>query len=185
VNGEEEDEDESAVFREAMRGVRPLGTRERRVTPPRRRSKARARFSRAAGAAPLVAAPPVAGPDRNAAGADALEFRRPGLQQAALKKLRRGQVPVQDEIDLHGLTVPQAEAALCSFLGAALARQLRCVRIVHGKGHRSGERGPVLKASVNSILARTPPVLAFVAAGREGGGTGATLVLLKTGRGGG
>jgi DNA-nicking Smr family endonuclease len=52
------------------------------------------------------------------------------------------------------------------------------VRIIHGKGLRSGTRGPVLKNAVNVLLRRSDPVLAFASARPVAGGTGATLVLL-------
>jgi DNA-nicking Smr family endonuclease len=52
------------------------------------------------------------------------------------------------------------------------------VRIIHGKGMRSGPRGPELKHAVNTLLRRADPVLAFASARARDGGTGATLVLL-------
>ena len=63
-------------------------------------------------------------------------------------------------------------------LAHALANQLRCVRIIHGKGKNSGPRGPVIKTAVNMILRKTGPVLAFTSARRVDGGTGAINVLL-------
>ncbi len=56
---------------------------------------------------------------------------------------------------------------------------MRCVRIIHGKGLRSGHRGPVLKAAVNAVLRRTGAVLAYVSARQVDGGTGAVYVLLS------
>ena len=52
------------------------------------------------------------------------------------------------------------------------------MRIIHGKGMRSGPRGPVLKQVVNTLLRRTSLVVAFASARARDGGTGATLVLL-------
>ena len=94
------------------------------------------------------------------------------------RNLRRGHWPAGAELDLHGLRVDEAKAALREFLAEALGRQLRCVRIIHGKGHGSGNRGPVLKGAVNTILRKTGPVLAFTSARRVDGGTGAINVLL-------
>ena len=68
--------------------------------------------------------------------------------------------------------------ALREFLAHALAHNLRCVRIIHGKGKNSGPRGPVIKTAVNMILRKTGPVLAFTSARRVDGGTGAINVLL-------
>jgi DNA-nicking Smr family endonuclease len=51
--------------------------------------------------------------------------------------------------------------------------------VIHGKGLRSGNRGPVLKHTVNTLLRRADAVLAFTSARPAAGGTGATLVLLR------
>jgi DNA-nicking Smr family endonuclease len=118
--------------------------------------------------------------DPHLAGGDELVYHRPGLQASVLKKLRRGQYRVQAEIDLHGLTVAEAKQALREFLAAALDRQFRCVRIIHGKGLRSGHRGPVLKGVVSSVLRRVKPVVAYVSARQVDGGTGAVYVLLSS-----
>ena len=56
---------------------------------------------------------------------------------------------------------------------------MRCVRIVHGKGLRSGHRGPVLKGVVSALLRNTGAVLAYVSARPVDGGTGALYVLLE------
>jgi DNA-nicking Smr family endonuclease len=101
-----------------------------------------------------------------------------GIQDGVLKKLRRGAYRVEDVCDLHGLRVEEAKAALRAFLAEALGRNLRCVRVIHGKGMNSGPRGPVLKVAVNMILRKTAPVIAFTSARRVDGGTGAINVLL-------
>ncbi len=61
----------------------------------------------------------------------------------------------------------------------ALRDRLQCVRVIHGKGLRSGARGPVLKLSVNRWLRQWDDVLAFVSAPARDGGTGALYVLLR------
>ena len=96
-----------------------------------------------------------------------------------MRRLRRGHYRVESELDLHGLTVPEAKQALRDFLARAIARQCRCVRIIHGKGLGSGPRGPVIKQAVNVILRRTDPVIAFCSARQVDGGTGAIYVLLQ------
>ena len=53
------------------------------------------------------------------------------------------------------------------------------MRIIHGKGYRSGARGPVLKTAVNHWLRLHLDVLAFVSARAIDGGTGALYVLLR------
>jgi DNA-nicking Smr family endonuclease len=76
------------------------------------------------------------------------------------------------------MTVAEAKHALRMFLVSALESQVHCVRIIHGKGLRSGQRGPVLKNTVSALLRRTGAVLAFVSARPVDGGTGAVYVLL-------
>jgi len=169
----------SRLFREAVRGVRPLTARSPLPRAPRVRP--RARFTRADRAAVLresLESPEI---DPELIGGEALVFRRPHVQPGVLRKLRRGEYRVQREIDLHGLTVAEAKLALRQFLVSALEHQVRCVRIVHGKGLRSGHRGPVLKAAVSGVLRRTGAVLAFVSARQVDGGTGAVYVLLSAG----
>lgn len=106
-------------------------------------------------------------------------FARPGLQHKALRKLRRGQFRISAELDLHGMTVPVARQALAEFLHQCRASDRRCVRIVHGKGNGSRNRGPVLKTMVNRWLQQRDEVLAFCSTPPNDGGTGAIYVLLK------
>ncbi len=170
---------DAALFREATRGVRPLA--DDRVPAPRTRRPARARFARADRLAILeesLEAPP----EEAGGGAEAASFARAGVQDGVLRKLRRGHYRVQAEIDLHGLSAREARAELGRFLGEAFARGLACVRIIHGKGLRSGPRGPVLKGTVAAVLQRTAGVLAFVSARHVDGGTGALYVLLSSRR---
>jgi len=49
---------------------------------------------------------------------------------------------------------------------------------VHGKGLRSGPRGPVIKRSIGRWLRRRSDVLAFCSTRPTDGGTGALYVLL-------
>lgn len=110
---------------------------------------------------------------------DNLSWRRNGVQLAVLRKLRRGHYSCQGEIDLHGMTANTARNALAAFLRDARMHHWRCVRIVHGKGLRSGHRGPVLKARVGGWLRRRNEVLAFCSTPDHDGGTGAIYVLLR------
>ncbi len=171
--------EEARLFRDAVRGVRPLGTRT--VVPTAPKVRARARFTRADRAAVLRESLEAAAPDPALAAGDELVFHRPHVQAAVLRRLRRGEYRVQRELDLHGLTVLEAKAVLRRFLIRALEEEVRCVRIIHGKGLRSGHRGPVLKSAVSAVLRRTGAVLAYVSARPVDGGTGALYVLLGSG----
>jgi DNA-nicking Smr family endonuclease len=112
---------------------------------------------------------------------DELIFVRPGLQLRTLRKLRRGQVVLDAELDLHGMTVPMARAAVAEFLGQCQRRRVQCARIIHGKGRGSRHREPVLKLKVGGWLRQREEVLAYCSARACDGGTGAIYVLLKRG----
>jgi DNA-nicking Smr family endonuclease len=104
------------------------------------------------------------------------------LRKAELRALQRGRIRVEAALDLHGLTVEAARRRLQQFLDDALAAGLRCVRIVHGKGLRSGPAGPVLKSLVHTVLRAADGVAAFNDAPPADGGSGATIALLRSGR---
>ena len=108
-----------------------------------------------------------------------LNFQRPGLQRQTLRQLKRGGSAIEDELDLHGLTVAEARPLLVAFLDHAGRNGLRHVRIIHGKGLRSEQRGGVLKGLVASWLMQREDVLAFHEAPQRDGGSGAVLVLLR------
>jgi DNA-nicking Smr family endonuclease len=109
-----------------------------------------------------------------------LSYARNGIGPQTLRKLRRGHWVLQDELDLHGLTVAEARALLVDFLNQCARRGLRCVRIIHGKGLRSKDREPVLKRKVAHWLMQRDEILAFCQARHADGGGGAMVVLLKT-----
>jgi DNA-nicking Smr family endonuclease len=164
--------DNRALFREAVRDVRPLKAKHRapsaQAVRPVRPAESSLR-SESLGASAVD---------------DALEaryhesFLRAGLQRDVLRKLRRGDWPVQDALDLHGLTVAQADESLSRFLSRCTKRGARCVRIVHGKGLRSPDKEPVLRTKLRAWLPKQAEVLAFCQARPNDGGSGAMLVLL-------
>ena len=172
------DDNEARLFREAMSDVKPLRQKSDAATP--RRGPGRARFARAHRLGVLDDSLYASAIDPFVASEEDLSFKRPGVPDNVLRKLRRGEYRVSGELDLHGLTVDQAKHALRAFLAAALARRAACVRIIHGKGLRSGHHGPVLKGFVSGVLKRAPAVIAYVSARPVDGGTGALYVLLAT-----
>jgi DNA-nicking Smr family endonuclease len=172
------DKADTQLFREAMRDVKPLAPPPR-VATATRKPPPRAKFTAADRALVLVESLQGFGEGEITDSGDEISFRRNGVQDGVMRKLKRGGYRVDEECDLHGLRVDEAKALLREFLADALARGLRCVRIIHGKGKGSGPRGPVLKTAVNMILRKTAPVLAFTSARRVDGGTGAINVLLS------
>jgi len=113
------------------------------------------------------------------------------LNQRTVQKLRRGRIPVEGRIDLHGMTQAQAYAALLRFIGASRAMGRRIVLVITGKGCNPDARRPeeavgVLRRSVPRWL-ETPSMNQHVTAVKEAsavhGGTGALYVLLRCNRG--
>ncbi len=109
---------------------------------------------------------------------DALSFRRPGISVEVTRRLRRGEWAIQGQLDLHGLRTEEARDALGQFIRESHKKGLRCLRVVHGKGHGSPGKSPVLKGRVQSWLVQKVQVLAFVQAKPAEGGGGALMVLL-------
>ncbi len=110
---------------------------------------------------------------------DTLGYRGEGIQDSVWKKLRRGQFRVQAECDLHGLNREDARLEIGRFLIHCGAHDLRCVRVIHGKGNGSPNSGPVIKRALDGWLRKRKEVLAFCSARAHDGGTGAVYVLLR------
>ena len=173
--------DDATLFRTAIGPVREL---ESPAAPPARpRPAPRPRQREADEAAALEASHhfPTA-LDASLYG-EVIEYLAEGLSPRVLQRLKRGHYSVQDEIDLHRMTAPEAESALRRFLHECRVEERHCILIVHGKGLRSGPEGPVLKGLVEYWLRRRADVLAFASAPPAQGGTGAVLVLLSPRRG--
>ncbi|MHB8848123.1 MAG: Smr/MutS family protein [Burkholderiales bacterium] len=109
-----------------------------------------------------------------------LVFLRPGLRRDTLRKMRRGHWVLQAELDLHGMVSTEARLAVTLFLANCRKRDVRCVRIIHGKGLGSKNREGVLRTKVKSWLMQKDEVLAFCQARAVDGGSGAVIVLLKS-----
>lgn len=169
-------DEERELFRAAMRGVKPLG--QVKAVPSRERRRPRAASRRADEALALADSLRFDPADLDVESGDELLYRRDGIAESVLRRLKQGEFAVRDEIDLHGLTQDEARGALGAFLSEAVLQRRRCVRIIHGKGRGSGQRGPVLKSAVNRWLRRHGAVRAFCSARRNDGGTGALYVLL-------
>jgi DNA-nicking Smr family endonuclease len=111
----------------------------------------------------------------------------PGFSRKLMQRLKKGQFPIQDYVDLHGLTKQDAEIRLRDFLMRSQQLGLRCVLVVHGRGLNSDNHIPVLKERLPIWLNRGPVkkiVLAFSTAKPYDGGTGAIYILLRRLKGG-
>ncbi|MGA7749110.1 MAG: Smr/MutS family protein [Gallionella sp.] len=170
--------DDAALFRAAVGTVKPL-PEQNRISP------------RPAPRKPLLrrAVPPPAIPDTLSDFADPDfafrnapdEYLSNGFSRLALRKLRRGGWPVQDSLDLHGNNSDAARKLLQEFLHEAMQRELRCVLVIHGKGLNSQSGEAVLRKLTRNWLTQHPRVLGYCDALPKEGGSGAVLVLLKTG----
>ncbi len=110
---------------------------------------------------------------------DILSYCQPGIQSKVFRKLRSGRYRISDELDLHGMNVKQAKEILLLYLQQVKQLERCCVRIIHGKGKRSSNKGPILKRKVDLWLQCHGRVLAYHSALPCDGGTGAVYVLLK------
>ncbi|WJF90929.1 Smr/MutS family protein [Paraburkholderia bonniea] len=110
---------------------------------------------------------------------DSLSYRRPGISEEVVRQMRRGKWVVQAQLDLHGLRRDEARETLGQFIREALKNELRCLRVIHGKGLGSIGKEPVLKGKVRSWLTQKEAVIAFCEARDHDGGAGAVLVLLQ------
>ncbi len=171
--------DPASLFRAVVGDARPVDDRNRvqleRPAPPPAPVKREA-DERAALDESLAA--PLTFEDRLDMG-DEAAFLRPGLPRRVLTDLRRGRWVLQAQIDLHGLTRDEARAALARFLHDSLGQGQRCIRVIHGKGHGSPGKVPILKQLSRGWLAQREEILAFCQAGPHHGGGGALLVLLR------
>lgn len=168
---------DSALFRDAVGRVKSLPDGQKRVQeriPPPSTRPRQTEADENAVIDELLDAPPI-----DIETGDNLSWRRNGIQSSVVRKLRRGHYSCQKELDLHGMTVSLARDHLARFLHDARTHDWRCVRVVHGKGLRSGNRGPVLKARVGGWLRQCDQVLAFCSTPDHDGGTGAVYVLLR------
>ncbi len=178
MNADEPDTD-SDLFRDAIGEVRPLA-RERHYTPPPKPS-ARPRMREQDEA---EAVRDMLSDDFDPGTVDYGDYlfhALPGVKKSLLRQLRRGNLPIDGDLDLHGMIRREARQAVSEFLREARDHRARCVKIIHGKGNRSAGQGPVLKNMVNRWLVQRDDVLAFCSATPDDGDIGAVYVLLRRG----
>ena len=109
-----------------------------------------------------------------------VEWVNPDYHDTIIPKLHEGQFSVQAFLDLHGCAVPEAEQELEEFIHESFKKDLRCVKIIHGRGLRS-VKGPRIKEAVIRRLSGRyrRDIIAFVTARQCDGGLGALYVLLR------
>ncbi len=111
-----------------------------------------------------------------------VEGRRVDVLPNLLRELRRGTLPIDGRLDLHGLDAASARERLLEFLRAQRTRGERCVLVIHGKGENSPGGIGVLRGEIAAWLSQgraREHVAAFATAREEDGGTGAVYVALR------
>jgi len=188
-----ETEEDALSFHRLLAGVKPLD-RSRAGRLPRERVEGATAAERAARGTETARAEAEAVHERLRAlveGAarfevaddgEHVEGRRVDVPVGELRRLRRGMLPVDVRLDLHGMTVREAAARLEVFLRTARARGERCALVIHGKGRHSAGGVGVLRGEVAAWLSQGPcsmHVAAFATAREDDGGEGAMYVLVR------
>jgi DNA-nicking Smr family endonuclease len=83
-------------------------------------------------------------------------------------------LPITGELDLHTFRPSDLGELIPEYLRECVARGIREVRIVHGKGTGT------LRSTVHALLRRSPLVASFRSGDETSGSWGATIVTLRT-----
>ena len=111
--------------------------------------------------------------------AQPLEFRREGLQQGVLDKLRTGKYSQQASLNLLRQPVEACRQQLYSFLLQSLRDGLRNVLIIHGKGRDDNSHANIVRSYLARWLTEFDEVQAYCTALPHHGGSGACYVALR------
>lgn len=115
-------------------------------------------------------------------------LHNPGLDRNTEQRLKRGKLPIEARLDLHGMSRDNAHEAVINFIASAHNQGKRCVLIITGKGSRkdadpfAATKPGILKKSLPDWLFSAPlqgKVLRYVAAQPQHGGGGAFYVLIR------
>ena len=102
-----------------------------------------------------------------------------GIDRTSARRMQRGQVPIEDRLDLHGLSQEQAQKEVKAFISSAVQKNFRHVLIITGKG-RDGHG--ILRERVPEWLKDAPlcyHLNAISYAQPKDGGKGALYIRLK------
>ncbi len=176
-----DDFEDDALWSHVTKDVLPIkrhkGASDDKPVPktPRKRP-----FEHAEPVTEMVSAPPVSAKPQD-------------LDRRSAERLRKGQIPIEATLDLHGLSQVKAFPALRDFIVSCALTGKRCVLVITGKGaSEGGLRDPlssgqgVLKRRLPEWLqdpAIAPYVLKLQGAKPQHGGGGAFYVLLRRNRG--
>ena len=102
-----------------------------------------------------------------------------GIDRTSARRMQRGQAPIEDRLDLHGLSQEQARKEVKAFIRSAVQNNFRHVLIITGKG-RDGHG--ILREKVPEWLKDVPlcyHLNAISYAQPKDGGKGALYIRLK------
>lgn len=83
-------------------------------------------------------------------------------------------LPIDGVLDLHTFRPQEIGDLILDYLAACQERGILEIRIIHGKGIGN------LKRSVHAILSRHSEVIRFTLAAEQFGGSGATIVYIRS-----
>jgi len=171
--------DDENIFRDAIKGVKPLKIKSPKVEKLIEKPKPIAKkFLEDEKKALLDTLSDDFVLSDNESGEE-LRYLKAGHSPDILNKLKKGYWVTQKSIDLHGLISEEAKAYIVNFINECKKNKIRCIKIIHGKGLRSYNKEPVLRNKVKNWLVQKDEVIAYIEAPRHDGGSGAVLVLLK------
>lgn len=173
--------EELELWRHIAQTVRPIRSRRRAVRPKDEAPGAPAATAKAVGPATPAAPAPKPKPPAPAIPHELTHGLSHGIDRRQAERFRKGKLPIEGKIDLHGRTQQDAHGDLLAFLKRAHAAGKRTVLVVTGKG-MTGSKTGILRQAVPRWLnepAFRALVLAFDYAEPQHGGDGALYVLLK------
>lgn len=170
-------DEDKALFREQMRSVKPLKEKNAKIdrhSPPPQQPWSNKKHTRVKPREYFLSdfiSEPVQSDS-------ILSFCHSGIPKKRFNELKKGLIPYEGRLDLHGMYSEDARQALVHFITQQFEANKRCLLIIHGKGGHQGTP-PIIKNLVNRWLPQFNEILAYHSALSRDGGNGAVYVLLK------
>ncbi len=105
------------------------------------------------------------------------------------RKLKRGQIKIENRLDLHGMSQSLAYASLKKFIQDAYAQNCKCILVITGKGAPKHGNIPLAEQTYGVLKTQVPRwlneaefkqyILKFEWAKPKDGGEGALYVLMR------
>lgn len=172
--------EDQALWEQMMQGAEPLAGREKHAAVPEPEASEEPEIP-AADWLDEASEPPA----RETLHTTAMEAgHSPVVDRRTLERLRKGKMPIEQRIDLHGLSLVQAQHVLEQQLLAAQSAGRRCVLVITGRGLSGDAALPkgalrqALPGWLNSDRLQHI-ILAFAQSRPEHGGEGAFYILLR------